>query len=82
MRGVDKQEETFGQHLAMLRNRSKKSQEEVAILTGIAEWLIDRYEKYERVPKRGDTHKIARAIGCDAFWLLKWRDDALAKKHR
>jgi transcriptional regulator with XRE-family HTH domain len=67
-------DQTFGEHLADLRNRARKSQNEVAMLTGIAEWLIDRYEKDEQIPKRQDLHKIARAINADPYWLLRWRD--------
>ena len=50
------------------------------MLTGIAEWLIDRYEKDEQIPKRQDLYKIAKAINTDPFWLLRWRDSALEKR--
>ena len=75
-----RKEETLGEHLRALRERANKSLDELAILTGIASWLLQRYEKDFEIPKRPVVHGIARALGCDAFWLLKWRDEALRKR--
>ena len=73
-------EESFGEHLKDLRMRAKMSLDGLAEKTRIAVWLLDRYEKDYEIPKRPVVHKIARALQCDAFWLLQWRDTALTKR--
>lgn len=75
-----RKEETFGEHLRALRERANKSLDELAILTGIASWLLQRYEEDLEIPKRPVVHKISRALGCEAFWLLRWRETALQKR--
>lgn len=75
-----KEEETFGEHLRKLRERENKSLDELAMLTGIASWLLQRYERDLEIPKRPVVHGISRALGCDAFWLLRWREGALRKR--
>jgi transcriptional regulator with XRE-family HTH domain len=69
--------ETFGQHLADIRNRANISQEEVARLTRINVGLIDWFEKDRIIPNRKQVHAICRAINCSSFWLLKWRENSL-----
>ena len=69
--------ETFGQHLANIRNRSNISQEEVARLTRINVGLIDYFEKDRSIPNRKQVYAICRVINCNPYWLLKWRETAL-----
>lgn len=73
-------ETSFGEHLAELRRRSGKSLEVVAQLIGVPQKVLEEYEGDEVIPKRKATYALSRAIGCDSYWLLKWRERALLRR--
>jgi len=77
---LNKEEENFGDHLALLRKQAGYSQRDLAKETGISQRMIAYYEKHPCYPPAHVLFALAKAFGVSSAELLNLKKDKTGDK--